>query len=48
MVTAFCQEKLSKFKVPKYIDFTNELPKNPSGKVLKRSLREQYKHLGEK
>ncbi|MFC3038768.1 fatty acyl-CoA synthetase [Virgibacillus xinjiangensis] len=47
-VVDFCKEKLSKFKIPKYVDFTDELPKNPSGKVLKRSLRDQYEHLGEK
>lgn len=41
-VMEFCRARLSKFKVPKYIDFTDELPKNPSGKVLKRSLREKY------
>lgn len=41
----YCKENLSKFKVPKYIEFTNELPKNPSGKLLKRALREQYKDI---
>ncbi|SHG19377.1 fatty acyl-CoA synthetase [Ornithinibacillus halophilus] len=41
-VIAFCRERLSKFKVPKYVDFTDSLPKNPSGKVLKRSLRDKY------
>jgi fatty-acyl-CoA synthase len=47
-VIDFCKTKLSSFKVPKYVAFTNELPKNPSGKVLKRELREQYKALSEK
>ncbi|WP_229683242.1 acyl-CoA synthetase [Virgibacillus oceani] len=46
-VIEFCRSKLSKFKVPKYVDFTETLPKNPSGKVLKRSLREQYEELSE-
>ncbi|WP_235000375.1 acyl-CoA synthetase [Virgibacillus dakarensis] len=41
-VIEFCRARLSKFKVPKHVDFTDELPKNPSGKVLKWSLREQY------
>ncbi|MFC2947094.1 acyl-CoA synthetase [Virgibacillus sediminis] len=44
-VMEFCRQKLSKYKVPKYVDFTEELPKNPSGKVLKRSLRDQYEKL---
>jgi fatty-acyl-CoA synthase len=46
-VIEFCKSRLSTFKVPKYVDFTDELPKNPSGKVLKRELREQYKGLSE-
>ncbi|MFD2630194.1 fatty acyl-CoA synthetase [Oceanobacillus kapialis] len=41
-VMAFCRERLSTFKVPKQIEFTDELPKNPSGKVLKRALRDHY------
>ncbi|WP_198023312.1 acyl-CoA synthetase [Virgibacillus sp. SK37] len=44
-VITFCREKLSPFKVPKKVDFADELPKNPSGKVLKRSLRDQYENL---
>ncbi|WP_200816487.1 acyl-CoA synthetase [Salirhabdus sp. Marseille-P4669] len=46
-VVKFCEERLSKFKIPKYVDFAKELPKNPSGKVLKRDLREHYKNLSE-
>lgn len=37
---AFCRDRLAKFKVPKTVDFLAELPRNPSGKVLKRVLRE--------
>lgn len=44
-VTQFCKTKLSTFKVPKYVDFADTLPKNPSGKVLKRTLRDQYEGL---
>ena len=47
-VIDFCKEKLSKFKTPKNVEFTNELPKNPSGKVLKRFLRDLYEELGQK
>ncbi|WP_010093855.1 acyl-CoA synthetase [Ornithinibacillus scapharcae] len=47
-VVEYCQEKLSKFKVPKYVAFAESLPKNPSGKVLKRELRDEYEGLGEK
>src|SRR5699024_5829021 len=41
-VIAFCRKKLSSFKVPKYVVVTETLPKNPSGKVLKRTLRDEY------
>ena len=41
-VTTHCQTALAAFKVPKKIVFAETLPKNPSGKVLKRALRERY------
>ncbi len=37
----FCREHLSAFKRPKSVGFVEEIPRNPSGKVLKRVLREQ-------
>ena len=36
---AFCREHLARFKVPKAVTFLDVLPRNPSGKVLKRELR---------
>jgi acyl-CoA synthetase (AMP-forming)/AMP-acid ligase II len=36
-----CRGQLAKFKVPKDVVFLDALPRNPSGKVLKRDLREQ-------
>jgi long-chain acyl-CoA synthetase len=39
---AFAREHLAGFKLPKSVDFTAELPRNPSGKLLKRALREPY------
>jgi acyl-CoA synthetase (AMP-forming)/AMP-acid ligase II len=36
---AYCREHLASFKTPKYVEFLDELPRNPSGKVLKTSLR---------
>jgi acyl-CoA synthetase (AMP-forming)/AMP-acid ligase II len=38
-LTAHCRERLAKFKVPAEIVFLDELPRTPSGKVLKRDLR---------
>ncbi|MGP0094830.1 MAG: long-chain-fatty-acid--CoA ligase [Xanthobacteraceae bacterium] len=37
---AFCRKNLTSYKVPRYIEFREELPKTPIGKVLRRSLRE--------
>jgi acyl-CoA synthetase (AMP-forming)/AMP-acid ligase II len=36
---AHCRERLARFKVPKDVGFLPALPRNPSGKVLKRDLR---------
>ncbi|MET7481270.1 long-chain fatty acid--CoA ligase [Streptomyces sp. NPDC005648] len=36
----FCLERLAKFKVPVRFDLVDELPRTPSGKVLKRTLRD--------
>jgi acyl-CoA synthetase (AMP-forming)/AMP-acid ligase II len=36
----YCRGKLARFKVPKAVTFIEALPRNPSGKVLKRVLRE--------
>jgi fatty-acyl-CoA synthase len=38
-LTAFCRESLAGFKAPKHIEFVDRLPKNASGKLLKRELR---------
>jgi fatty-acyl-CoA synthase len=40
-VLAHARERLAPFKVPKAVHFVDELPKNPSGKLLKRELRER-------
>jgi len=40
-LAAFCAERLAKFKTPKGFRFLDALPRNPSGKVLKRVLRDQ-------
>lgn len=37
----YCKERLAKYKVPKEIEFLEELPKNTTGKILRRSLKEQ-------
>jgi acyl-CoA synthetase (AMP-forming)/AMP-acid ligase II len=37
-----CAEKLSRYKLPKRVEYVELLPRNPAGKVLKRVLREKY------
>ncbi|MDP3937711.1 MAG: AMP-binding protein, partial [Deltaproteobacteria bacterium] len=41
-VMAYCKGKLAGYKRPRSVDFAEVLPKNPSGKVLKRELREPF------
>jgi fatty-acyl-CoA synthase len=38
---AHCRERLARYKVPKAFHFVDALPRNPSGKVLKRDLRDR-------
>ncbi len=40
-VIAFCREKLANYKIPRKVEFRNELPKAMVGKVLRRALREE-------
>ena len=39
-VTAYCKEKLAAYKVPKLVEFVDELPKTAVGKILRRELRD--------
>ena len=39
---AFCREHLSRQKVPRSIDYEDELPRLPTGKLYKRLLRDRY------
>jgi acyl-CoA synthetase (AMP-forming)/AMP-acid ligase II len=41
-VIAYARERIGGFKLPKSVDFIPALPRNATGKVLRRSLREPY------
>jgi long-chain acyl-CoA synthetase len=38
---AFCRDKLTGYKRPKYIEFRDSLPKSNVGKILRRNLRDE-------
>lgn len=41
-IIGFARERIAGYKCPKGVDFIDELPRNPSGKILKRELRKPY------
>ena len=41
-IIEFCRDKLGGYERPRSVDFIDALPRNPSGKVLKREMREPY------
>ena len=41
-ILAFAKERLAGFKCPKSVDFVEAIPRNPSGKILKRELRDPF------
>jgi acyl-CoA synthetase (AMP-forming)/AMP-acid ligase II len=41
-VLAYCRKHLAAFKCPKSIDTVDALPRNPTGKILKKDLRKPY------
>ena len=42
---AYCKECLACYKAPYLVTFRDELPKSPTGKVLRRVLREEARQL---
>lgn len=42
-VITWCRERLAAYKVPRVVEFIEELPKNASGKILRRLLRDESK-----
>jgi long-chain acyl-CoA synthetase len=40
-VRAYCETNMTGYKRPKIVEFRNELPKTPVGKILRRELRDK-------
>jgi len=38
----FCYDRLARYKIPKRVEFLDELPYSPYGKVIKAKLREMF------
>jgi fatty-acyl-CoA synthase len=45
-IITHCRDHLAAYKIPKRVIVVEGLPKNPSGKLLKRQLRQQYREAG--
>ena len=41
-IIAWARQRIAPFKAPKSVDFVKALPRNPSGKILRRELREPF------
>ena len=41
-ILAWCDGKLARFKQPRLVEFVDEIPRNPTGKILKRILRDRF------
>lgn len=41
-IIAFARERIAGYKLPKSVDFADAIPRNPSGKILRRDLRKPY------
>jgi acyl-CoA synthetase (AMP-forming)/AMP-acid ligase II len=39
---AYCKKSLADFKCPRTVDFREELPRHPTGKLYKRLLKDEY------
>jgi len=41
-IIAFCKARVASYKAPKSVEFLESLPKNPQGKILKKTIRSKY------
>ena len=41
-VKAYLQDKIAKYKLPEFVEFMQEFPRNPTGKILKQDLKKKF------
>ncbi|MEL6945755.1 MAG: AMP-dependent synthetase, partial [Bacteroidota bacterium] len=41
LIKVYCQQKLAKYKIPKYFELMEDLPKNDTGKIDRKALKIQ-------
>ncbi len=41
-VVAYCREKIAGYKIPRILELTNEIPRTPTGKIQKHTLKERF------
>jgi acyl-CoA synthetase (AMP-forming)/AMP-acid ligase II len=39
-----CKQRIASYKKPRTVEFVQQLPKSPTGKILKRVIKSQYRH----
>ena len=42
-IITFCKKHIASYKTPKSVEFVDALPKNPQGKILKKTIRSKYR-----
>jgi long-chain acyl-CoA synthetase len=47
-LSRWCRQRLAPYKVPKYIEFRDMLPKSKVGKLLRREIRDEERRKAEK
>jgi long-chain acyl-CoA synthetase len=47
-LSSWCRQRLAPYKLPKYIEFRDMLPKSKVGKLLRREIRDEERRKAEK
>lgn len=47
-VKEYLKDRIAKYKIPEFVDFMSEFPRNPTGKILKQDLKKNMQKLGNK